>query len=177
MAVTDERALARFEAVVLPHLDAAYNLARWLTRDENDASDVVQEAMIRALRGFETYHGGDGRAWLLTVVRNTCYTWLRKNRATSPEPLPDDLTEADHGATSDPAARLVQAADAERLRCAIDQLAPEFREIFVLRELEGLSYKEIGQVAQLPIGTVMSRLSRARRRLQESLAEAKEGET
>ena len=176
MAVSDERALARFEAVVLPHLDAAYNLARWLTRDEHDASDVVQESMVRALRGFETYHGGDGRAWMLSVVRNTCYTWLRKNRAAAPEPLPDDLIEADQGPLSDPAARLVQAADAERLRCAIDQLPVEFREIFVLRELEGLSYKEIGQVAELQIGTVMSRLSRARRRLQESLAEPTEGE-
>lgn len=175
--MTDDRAAARFEAVVLPHLDAAYNLARWLTRDDHDAADVVQEATLRAMRGFATYQGGDARAWLLTVVRNTCYTWLRKNRAFAPEPLPDDLSEAAEEPSSDPAERLVREADAQRLRGAIDTLPVEYREILVLRELEGLSYKQIGQVADLPIGTVMSRLSRARRRLQDMLVGTDAGES
>jgi RNA polymerase sigma-70 factor (ECF subfamily) len=175
LAVSQEHALGSFEAVVLPHLDAAFNLARWLTRNPDDASDVVQESMVRALRGFGGYSGQDARAWLLAVVRNTCYTWLGKNRRGAPDSLPDadgDLLEAP---ACDPAAALVRAADGEQLRTAIEDLPVEFREVFVLRELEGLSYKQIAAVGELPIGTVMSRLSRARLQLQKALT-ATEGE-
>jgi len=112
MAVSDERGLASFEAVVLPHLDAAFNLARWLTRNPDDAADVVQESMVRALRGFEGYSGQDARAWLLAVVRNTCYTWLGKNRRGAPSPLPDANADLLEAPACDPAAMLVRAADA-----------------------------------------------------------------
>ena len=170
MVVAQDVGVSSFEEVVLPHLDAAFNLARWLTRNPDDAADVVQESMLRALRGFSGYAGQDARAWLLTVVRNTCYTWLGKNRRGAPDPLPQasgDLLEAPPG---DPAGMLVRAADVARLRQAIEALPVDFREAFVLRELEGLSYKEIAAVAGLPIGTVMSRLSRARQLLQKALA-------
>ena len=172
----DARTLSGFESAMLPHLDAAYNLARWLTRDEHDAADVVQEAMVRALRGFDGYHGGDARCWLLSVVRNTCYTWLRKNRADAPQPLPDEEADEIESAVAEPSAVVIRAADTERLRRSIDDLPAEFREVFVLRELEGLSYKQISRVAGLPVGTVMSRLSRARRRLQDLLSAAAAGE-
>lgn len=159
---------------MLPHLDAAHNLARWLTRDEHDAVDVVQEAMVRALRGFDGFRGGDARAWLLTVVRTTCFNWLRKNRSAGSAALPPEAADALPGNEADPPALAIRAADAEQLRRAIEDLPPEFREAFVLRELQGLSYKEIAQVAGVPLGTVMSRLARARRRLQELLAPSME---
>lgn len=157
---------------MLPHLDAAHNLARWLTRDEHDAVDVVQEAMVRALRGFAGFRGGDARAWLLTVVRTTCFNWLRKNGSVSA--LPPEAADALPSSEAEPPTMAIRAADAEQLRRAIEDLPPEFREAFVLRELQGLSYKEIAQVAGVPIGTVMSRLARARRRLQELLAPSME---
>lgn len=161
--------LAGFEAAVLPHLDAAYNLARWLTRNEADAEDVVQEAALRAYKFFGGFRGSDGRAWLLSIVRNTCHTWLRRNRA--PE-LTADAVELDEfsGGDLNPEAVMMQSADSEALRRALEELPLEFREALVLREFEGLSYKEIAVVTDLPIGTVMSRLARARKRLQQSLA-------
>jgi RNA polymerase sigma factor (sigma-70 family) len=164
----DER-LIRFEQTILPHLGAAYNLARWLTRSANDADDVVQEAYLRAYQFFDSFHGGDGRAWLLRIVRNTCYTWLEKNRPRQPVA---EFDEAQHSASRPalgPEAPLVAGEDRELLRQALAELPDEFREAIVLRELEGLSYKEIAAVTGAPIGTVMSRLARARDRLQEEL--------
>lgn len=159
-----------FEKAVLPHLDAAYNLARWLTRNDADAEDVVQEAYLRAFRFFGGFHGEDGRAWLLGIVRNTSYTWMQRNR--SPElntPLDDEVHEV-KGNDLDPEALLLQKADAQMLRKAVEELPIEFREVLVLRELEEMSYKQIAVVADLPLGTVMSRLARARKRLQQILA-------
>jgi RNA polymerase sigma factor (sigma-70 family) len=168
--------LASFEKAVLPHLDAAYNLARWLTRNDADAEDVVQEAYLRAFRFFGGFHGEDGRAWLLGIVRNTSYTWMQRNR--SPE-LNMSLDDEVHDVKSDdlnPEALLLQKADAEVLRHAVEELPLEFREVLVLRELEEMSYKQIAAVADLPLGTVMSRLARARKRLQQILSSPAETE-
>jgi len=164
-----ESPLENFEEAVLPHLGAAYNLARWLTRNDTDAEDVVQEAYLRAFKHFRSFHGGDGRPWLLTIVRNTCYTWMQRNR--SPEltiPLDDDMHEIE-SKDLDPEALLLQSADTKMVRQALEELPVEFREVIVLRELEGLSYKQIADVAEIPLGTVMSRLARARKRLQQIL--------
>ncbi len=154
--------MTRFETVVLPHLDAAYNLARYITRNAQDAEDVVQDACLRALKHFETFRGEEGtsaRAWLLTIVRNRGGAVLEFDEAQH-----SGAVEGEH-----PEAALLRSAANESLRRALDSLAPEFREVIVLRELEGLSYKEISDVAGVPVGTVMSRLSRARKRLQEAL--------
>jgi len=157
---------ARFEEIVLPHLGAAYNLARWLVHNQADAEDIVQEAYLRAFRSFGGYYGGDSRSWLLTIVRNTCYTWLQQNRLLrTAEPIDDQLDELDPD-FADPEVLLQQSADAEMLREALQELPVEFREVMVLREMEELSYKEIANIADLPVGTVMSRLARGRRRLQ-----------
>jgi RNA polymerase sigma factor (sigma-70 family) len=164
-----ESLLQNFEEVVLPHLGAAYNLARWLTRNDTDAEDVVQEAYLRAFRFFGSFHGGDGRPWLLAIVRNTCYTWMQHNR--SPEltiPLDDDLHEIE-SKDLNPEALLLQSADTQMVRQALEGLPAEFREAIVLRELERLSYKQIAAVAEISVGTVMSRLARARKRLQQIL--------
>jgi RNA polymerase sigma factor (sigma-70 family) len=153
-----------FEETVLPHLDAAYNLARWLTRDERDAEDVVQEAFLRALRHFRTFKGGDARPWLLAIVRNTYYTWRKSNRSTENETLEEDKHPlADE--TSDPEILLLRETDRQLLRNALHQLPREFLEVIVLREFEELSYKQIAEIVQIPCGTVMSRLARARKRL------------
>jgi len=163
--------LQLFEATVLPHLSAAYNFARWLLRDESGAEDVVQESYLRALKYFSGYHGGDSRAWLLTIVRNTSYNWLQQNRSRELMNPIDDATEA-LAATADanPEMVLLQRIDQDLLRQALTELPIEFREVVILREMEGLSYKEIAALAELPIGTVMSRLARARARLQQRLA-------
>ena len=163
--------VARFQQAVLPHLDAAYNLARWLTRNDHDAEDVVQEAYLRAFRFFASFHGGDGRAWLLTTVRHTCYTWLQKNRGHQPMQTFDEEVHGVAADTSSPEKLLILGEDIQLLRQALDELAAEFREVIVLRELEGLSYKEIADIAGIPVGTVMSRLARARERLQQSLGQ------
>jgi len=165
----DER-VVRFEQAILPHLGAAYNLARWLTRSAHDADDVVQEAYLRAYQFFDGFHGGDGRAWLLRIVRNTCYTWLEKNRPRAPMAQFDEAKHSAGRPAPGPEAPLVAGEDRELLRRALAELPDEFREAIVLRELEGLSYKEIAAVTGAPIGTVMSRLARARERLQEGLA-------
>lgn len=163
--------VARFEQSVLPHLGAAYNLARWLLRNPADAEDVVQEAYLRAFRFFGGYHGGDVRAWLLTIVRNTTYTWLQQNRSRElAEPINDEVEEIQDDAL-DPETLVIQSAGVEALRKALKELPIEFREVIVLREFEELSYKEISAIAEIPIGTVMSRLARARRRLHEQLAD------
>lgn len=159
-----------FEETVLPHLDAAYNLARWLTRNTEDAEDVVQEAYLRAFRFFEGFHGGDPRTWILKIVRNTCYTWLHKNRALQSAALFDEQVHTDTDESINPEALLLQKHHGQLLNRALEELPAEFREVLVLLELEGLSYKEIADVLSIPIGTVMSRLARARRRLRESLS-------
>jgi RNA polymerase sigma-70 factor (ECF subfamily) len=164
--------LERFEAVVLPHLQACHNLARWLLRSAPDAEDCVQDAMVRALRGFSQFRGGDTRAWLFAIVRNTCYTFLRRRPLIA---VSEDPAAAPADPAPDPEARLVRKSETERLRRALGTLPVEFREILVLKEFEGLSYKEIAEVVDVPLGTVMSRLSRARQRLQESLE--KEGQS
>ncbi len=158
---------AQFEQTVLTHLDAAYNLARWLTRDDRDAEDVVQEACLRAFQFFDGFHGGNSRAWLLTIVRHTCYTWLQKNRAHELAPFDEDLGAVDPEAG--PEELVLHNADQQRLRQALEELPVEFREVMILRELEGMSYKEIASVVGVPLGTVMSRLARARKRLQQTL--------
>lgn len=166
----DEGKSARFEATVLPHLDAAYNLARWLVGNGTDAEDLVQEAYLRAWKGFSGYRGGDGRAWLLTIVRNTCYTWLRENRRHN---LAVEFNEDLHSENTDlpqPERLHIESANRQTLEKALQELPAEFREAIVLREMEGLSYKEISGIAEVPIGTVMSRLARARARLQLRLA-------
>ena len=162
--------LVSFENAVLPHLDAAYNLARWLTRNDADAEDVVQEAYLRAFRFFGGFHGEDGRAWLLGIVRNTTYTWMQRNRSTELNmPLDDEPLEVKSNDLN-PEELLLQKGDARMLRQAVEELPLEFREVLVLRELDEMSYKQIATVADLPIGTVMSRLARARKRLQQILA-------
>src|SRR5882724_467613 len=163
--------IPRFEALVLPHLDSAFNLARWLTRDDQEAEEIVQEAFVRALRFFAGYRGGDVRAWLLTIVRNTCYDRMRRER---PGGLTTEFDEEVHGVDRDepgPEAAMLIAESAQAVSRALDELPLEFREALVLREIEGLSYKEIAEVTGLPIGTVMSRLARARRRMQVRLAD------
>ncbi len=160
----------RFEMLVVPHLDSAVNLARWLLRDSADAEDVAQEAMLRAYRFFGQFRGGDARAWLLQIVRNSCYTWLKKNR---PLELMTEFDEELHMKPSaSPEALAVQANDRERLTRALESLPPRAREVLVLRELEECSYKEIAEITGIPMGTAMSTLSRARERLQRTLTAA-----
>jgi RNA polymerase sigma-70 factor (ECF subfamily) len=159
-----------FEAMMLPHLDAAYNLAKWLLRNEQDAQDVVQEAFLRAFKSFGGFHGSNGRAWLLTIVRNTSYTLLKKNRvADLTTPFDEEIHASDHESVS-AATILERSEDANLIREAMDELPAEFREILTLRHQEDLSYKEIADIAQIPPGTLMSRLARARVKLKERLA-------
>src|SRR6266478_4239217 len=165
-----EQQLASFETLMLPHLDAAHNLARWLLRNEQDAQDVVQEAYLRAFRSFSGFHGTNGRAWLLKIVRNTSYTLLKKNRAVDFTTTFDEEIHATGHEAASPATILEHSEDAQLIKEAMDYLPAEFREIIVLRHQEGLSYKEIADIAQIPPGTVMSRLARARAKLREYLA-------
>jgi RNA polymerase sigma-70 factor (ECF subfamily) len=139
--VTESEKLARFEQIVLPHLDAAHNLARWLARNQHNAEDVVQEACLRAFHFFESFHGEDGRAWLLKIVRNTYYTWLERNRRHEAAAVFDEEIHSTGGETMNPEARVVASGDTRLLRAALDELPVEQREALVLRELEGLSYK------------------------------------
>jgi RNA polymerase sigma-70 factor (ECF subfamily) len=164
-----EMEVRNFDEHVLPHLNAAYGLARWLTANRQDAEDVVQEACLRAFRFFGGFRGGDARAWLLKIVRNTSYTWLRRNRALEPATVFDEEIHGRDGERSDASTVLVQRADRQLIERALSELPVRFREVLVLRELEGLSYGEIAAVAGIPKGTVMSSLARARRRLRESV--------
>ena len=160
-----------FEQLVLPHLPAGYNLARWLLRNDHDAEDVMQEAVVRAFRFFDGFTGTNPRGWLLTVVRNSAYTFLQQNRARELGTEFDEELHTEDGRTSDtPEVLLLRSAQQRFLNEAVEALPVEFREVFVLREMEGLSYKEIADLARIPIGTVMSRLSRARRQLQAVVA-------
>jgi RNA polymerase sigma-70 factor (ECF subfamily) len=167
---------ARFEETVLPHLDAAHNLARWLTRNEHDAQDVVQDAFLRAFKFFGGFRGGNSRSWLLSIVRNTCYTWLEKNRKKELATAFDEKIHVIEDESPGPDAGLMLTHDREQVRDAIEQLPVEFRETLILRELEGLSYKEIADISEIPIGTVMSRLARARKLLEQSLSQSRNQE-
>jgi RNA polymerase sigma-70 factor (ECF subfamily) len=162
--------LTSFEDVMLPHLDAAHNLAKWLLRNEQDAQDVVQEAYLRAFKSFGGFHGSNGRAWLLTIVRNTSYTLLKKNQAVDLTTTFDERIHASGHESVSPATILEHSEDAALISEAMDELPAEFREILALRHQEGLSYKEIADIMQIPPGTVMSRLARARGKLKEYLA-------
>jgi RNA polymerase sigma-70 factor (ECF subfamily) len=164
----DQR-VARFEQMVLPHLDDAYTLARYLLRDEHDAQDAVQDGVLKALRHFEGFRDGDARAWLLAIVRNSCYSWLkshRKDRANVSLVEDSAFEIADPRGADD---RMLQDSDREQIRAAVDALPAELKEVIVLREVSELSYREISDVVGVPIGTVMSRLSRARDRLAAAL--------
>lgn len=172
---TDPRDRQRFEQVALPHLDAAYNLARWLTRDDHDAQDVVQDACLRALRHVAGFRGEQARAWLLQIVRHAAFDWLRANRPAELLAL-DALDEADPvlaaPAADEPAAQAIRQADRRALNAALAALPVVFREVLVLREMEELSYKAIAGIVEVPVGTVMSRLSRARALMRAALTEA-----
>jgi RNA polymerase sigma-70 factor (ECF subfamily) len=170
----------RFEELALPHLDAAYNLARWLTRNDHDAHDVVQEAYLRAYKFFAGFHGDNARSWLLAIVRNTCYTWLQQNRGFHADASLDELLDSGDAdavlaavelSEAGPEKLMQRADDKAMLNRALEQLPEEFREALVLKELEDLSYREIAAVTGVPLGTVMSRLSRARKLLSKHLQE------
>jgi RNA polymerase sigma-70 factor, ECF subfamily len=168
--LSDHSKAVRFEEIALPHLGAAYNLARWLVHNDHDAEDLVQEAFLRAFKSFSGYYGGNSRAWLLTIVRNTCYTWLQQNRVLRTSELIEDKLDEVELDFADPETLLLQRVNAQIVRQALTELPVEFREVVVLREMEGFSYKEIANVVDLPLGTVMSRLARGRKRLQAFLA-------
>jgi RNA polymerase sigma factor (sigma-70 family) len=164
----------RFEQIVLPHMNSAFNVARWLTRNDDDAKDIVQEACLRALRFFGTFRNDDARSWLLSIVRNTFYTWHQKNRLQACEYTVFDeelhSLEVDLGVFScDPEAMFIRNQSQTRVHLALRDMRLEFREVLVLRELEELSYKEISVIVGIPIGTVMSRLARGRQQLAELL--------
>jgi len=162
---------ARFEETIMPHLDAAFNLARWLTRNEHDAQDVVQDAFLRAFKFFEGFHGGNSRSWLLSIVRHTTYTWLQKNRRPELATVFDEEQHDVEDTASNPEVLLLKNADRQEIMKAVEELPVEFREAMILRELEGMSYREIADMTEVPVGTVMSRLARARKRLQQSLGQ------
>lgn len=159
----------RFEAQALPHLDAAYNLARWLAGSPADAEDIVQDAMLRAFRAFDGFRGDNARAWLLTIVRNCWRNAGADTRRRAHVPLPDDDAGAIPGVDGDPEVQAIRASDSRKLNAAIALLPNEFREVLVLREMEEMSYREIADATAAPIGTVMSRLARARVMLKEKL--------
>ena len=170
--MTDDEKRRRFELLVLPHLDAGLNLARWLTHNDHDAQDVVQEAFVRAIRFVEGFRGDNARAWLLRIVRNTCFSWLKENRPADLIAF-DDADSALHEiaapAADEPPSIAMRNADRQRINEAIAALPIVFREVLVLRELEDFSYKEIARIADIPVGTVMSRLARARGLMQQAL--------
>jgi RNA polymerase sigma-70 factor (ECF subfamily) len=178
-AVSDERGRTeRFERIFVPHLDAAYDFARWLSRDERNAEDICQEACLRAFKSLDSFQGESGRAWLLAIVRNTYYTWFTKNKADAAAvPFDDDgtIAGAELEASVESMERILQQRDARRrVNAALERLPQEFREVIVLRELEDFSYKEIAEIAAVPIGTVMSRLARARKLLLQHLRPTEE---
>jgi len=175
--VQASRSGARFEQIVMPHMDAAYNLARWLVRNPQDAQDIVQESYLRAYKFFPGFQGGDARAWLLKIVRNTSYSFFEKNRPASQTEEFDEKVHTGNAAPVDAEATMMRMAENRMLRAALEELPVNFREILILRELEGLSYKEIAEAVNVPIGTVMSSLARGRERLREALLRAREKES
>jgi RNA polymerase sigma-70 factor, ECF subfamily len=161
-----------FDELILPHLDAAYNFARWLVRNRDDAEDVAQEACLRAFRYFGTFRGGNARAWLLRIVRTTSFSWLQKHRGRQLETVFDEELHSSPGEDQlNPETMLLHSANTELIAQAIAEVPDRWREVLVLRELEGLSYKEIADVVSIPVGTVMSTLSRARERFRRRLSE------
>ncbi|HWC17261.1 MAG TPA: sigma-70 family RNA polymerase sigma factor [Terriglobales bacterium] len=161
---------ARFQAMVLPYLESAYNLARWMTRNASDAEDIAQEAMLRAFRFLDGFRGEDARVWVLTIVRNTYLSWVQRQMPRQSSTEFDESLHTDIEATLTPESHLLRQANVEQVRRAIEQLPPEYREVILMRELEQMSYKEIAAVIQCPLGTVMSRLSRARSMLRQLIA-------
>ena len=185
-AGVEETKSRRFEELVLPHLDSAYNLARWLTRSDADAQDVVQEACLRAFKYFDGFDGQYANAWLLKIVRNTCFTWIKANRPAAEAMAWEDNTEeveAEEAAIEinaaglgrSPEAALVAKRDAERLNRLLETLPPSYREVLILREMEDMSYREIADIVGVPIGTVMSRLARGRQSLQSAWHRSEQG--
>ena len=170
--MTDGNKVKRFEKVALSHIDAAYNLARWLTKNDHDAQDIAQEAYLRAFRSFDSFNGEDGRAWLLTIVRNCCYSWRRGKRGTEDVPYDDEAHSTDTTSRYAADARAIGESERGNLASALETLPAEFREVLVLREIEDFSYREIARVTGVPIGTVMSRLARARERLRRVLKQS-----
>ena len=168
--MTSQERLCRFEEQISPHLRSAYNLARWLTRNHEDAEDVVQEAFLRAFSGLENLRSADAKAWLLTIVRNTSLTWMKRNRNAAATIDLEEQLEDPSEPSPDPEEMLLISFDREQVRKALEQLPSEFREAIVLRELEGFSYKEIATTIGVPLGTVMSRLSRGREWLRRALS-------
>lgn len=160
--MTSQEKRCRFEEQISPHLKSAYNLAKWLTRSHEDAEDIVQEAFLRAFSAFEGFRGEDAKPWLLTIVRNTSMTMLKRNRNTGATIGFEEALEDPSERSPDPEEMLMISCDREQVRKALEQLPSEFREAVVLREMEGLSYKEISTIIGVPLGTVMSRLSRGR---------------
>ncbi len=171
--MTDDESRQRFELLALPHLDAAYNLARWLTHNDHDAQDVVQEALMRALRYIGGVRGDSARGWLLQIVRHTCFSWLKENRPAELVPWDEDDDDSMHGlaapAADEPHSQSVRKAERLQINQAIAALPVVYREVLVLRELEDLSYAEIAHIAGIPVGTVMSRLARARALMRQAL--------
>lgn len=163
--LSGQNALTAFNDAVLPHFDAAYNLARWLARNDQDAQDVVQEACLRAFKYWKGDCGSRCRSWLLAIVRNTYYSWIREQSG-QPELTEDGKMDDVEDGSPSPERSTLQNADRDLLKAALEDLSAELREAFTLREIEGLSYKEIAEISGVPIGTVMSRISRARKRLQ-----------
>jgi RNA polymerase sigma-70 factor (ECF subfamily) len=161
--------LQTFEENVLPHLDAAFNLASWLTHNKQDAEDVVQEAYLRAFRFFPNFRGGDVRAWLMKIVRNTCYTWMNTNRPLQNAAEFDEHLFHPDSRAPNPEEAVLQKCSSALLRKALENLPPNFREVLILREFEAMSYSEIADITGMPVGTVMSSLSRARSRLRQTL--------
>jgi RNA polymerase sigma-70 factor (ECF subfamily) len=173
--VDHQEKLQKFERQVLRHLDSAFNLARWFTRNQDDAKDLAQEALLRAFKAFDRFEGDDGRVWLLTIIRNLYYTSV--SRRPQEQTVFDEEIHSSVEFSGSPEVSLLRNAEAQAVRQSIEELAPEFREPLVLRELEGLSYKEIATVMDVPLGTVMSRLARARDHLRQSLIAALKRET
>src|SRR6202795_2053661 len=168
--------LPNFEQAVLPHLDAAYNLACWLARNEHDAQDIVQEAYLRAFRFFPAFRGGDARSWIMKIVRNTCYTWIHENRPLQRAmEFDENLIPPDTRALN-PEEVVLQNDSGNLVRKALEKLPTNFREVLVLRELDGMSYKEIAEITGMAVGTVMSSLSRARDRFRQALKHILDGE-
>jgi RNA polymerase sigma factor (sigma-70 family) len=160
-----------FEQTILPHVDAAYNLARWILNNDQDAEDIVQESFLRAFKYFASYQGGNSRSWLLTIVRNLCYTFLQQNRAQGTVVELNEEIASDDLSPGNPELFIQIKTDHQMVAKALEKLPVEYRELIVLRELESMSYKEIALIAGVPIGTVMSRLARARQRLKECLSQ------
>jgi RNA polymerase sigma-70 factor (ECF subfamily) len=174
MAAEEERRRS-FELLAMPHLNAAYNLARWLTRNDHDAEDVLQEALLRAMRYMGSFRGENARPWLLQIVRHACYSWLRENRPQDHVAIDDEdvaLTELAAPARDEPPAAAIRKAEREQINAAIAGLPIGYREVLVLRELEELSYNDIARIADIPVGTVMSRLARARALMRQALTPA-----